>query len=210
MSVLYESLLLDSEVSKKEKTLLLVGLFAARREERQMQYFVERAVEAGNSIMEIAELISSAIISRGIPTWLSGTEAITYAIELAGAANVIVAEAEVSSFVSQEECISYYQSEFAILPKWIQYLVDYAPDTLLKYSNLRTTTLRDGTVSRLLKELLLYAINICDAYEKGISIHKTNAISLGANDAVLEEIKAICIYAVGLQAIWNDEVGANQ
>lgn len=207
MSVMNQMFLTDGEITKKEKSLLLVGLFAARREERQMQYFVKLAVEAENSIVEIAELISSAIISRGIPTWLSGIEAITYAIELVGNADVTVEEVGVSSFISQEECISYYQSEFEVLPKWIQYLVDYAPDTLLKYSNLRTTSLRDGAVSRLLKELLLYAINICDAYEKGIAIHKANAIALGADDAVLEEIKAICIYAVGIQAIWSDGVG---
>lgn len=202
--MIYQAFLTEGAVTKKDKTLLLVGLFAARREERQMQYFVEQAIEAGNNVAEIAELIAAAIISRGIPTWLSGIEAISYAIQLVGDTEVAIEKAEVAEFASQQECIHYYQSEFDVLPKWIQYLVDYAPDTLLKYSNLRTTSLRDGEVPRLLKELLLYAINICDGYDKGIAIHKANALVLGANDAILEEIKAICIYAVGLQAIWHD------
>lgn len=198
------SLLQDSSLSKKEKSLLLVGLFAARREEQAMLHFTEVAIDAGNTVNEIAELISAAIISRGIPTWLSGIEAISKAIEITGKTESSIEAQNVSAFSSQEDCVSYYQSEFEQLPKWIQYLVDYAPDTLLKYSNLRTTSLRDGVVSRFLKELLLYAINLCDQYPKGINIHKTNAIQLGATNAVLEDIKTICIYAVGIQAIFND------
>lgn len=205
MSSVYQALLTEGALTRKEKTLLLVGLFAARREEKQMLYFVKQAVEEGNAVTEMAELIASAIISRGIPTWLSGIEAITYAIQLSGDAQATKIGKEVDAFSSQQECIDYYQREFDVLPTWIQYLVDYAPDTLLTYSNLRTTSLRDGAVSRLLKELLLYAINVCDGYEKGILIHKTNAISLGASVDILDEVKAICIYAVGIKALWNDK-----
>ncbi len=202
---MYQALLTEGALTRKEKTLLLVGLFAARREEKQMLYFVKQAVEEGNAVTEMAELIASAIISRGIPTWLSGIEAITYAIQLSGDAQATKIGKEVDAFSSQQECIDYYQREFDVLPTWIQYLVDYAPDILLTYSNLRTTSLRDGAVSRLLKELLLYAINVCDGYEKGILIHKTNAISLGASVDILDEVKAICIYAVGIKALWNDK-----
>ena len=198
------SLLNDSHLSKKDKSLLLVGLFAARREEQAMLHFTEVAIEAGNTVNEIAELISATIISRGIPAWLSGIEAITKAIELTEKVESTKELQSVSSFSNQEECISYYQSEFEQLPKWIAYLVDYAPDTLLKYSNLRTTVLRDGVVSRFLKELLLYAINLCDQYPKGIDIHKTNAIQMGATDDVRKDIRTICIYAVGIQAVFND------
>ena len=204
MQTIVHSLLKDGEMKAKDKTLLLVGLFAARREEREMLYFLERAVKEGNSVAEIAELISAAIISRGIPTWLSGIEAITKAIELSPHQNSQMNEANISTFESQEQCIQYYKSEFEQLPKWIQYLIDYAPDTLLKYSNLRTTSLRDGVVSRCLKELLLYAINLCDQYPKGIEIHKANALDLGANTAILEETRILCIYAVGIQAIWQE------
>lgn len=198
------SLLQSSSLSKKDKSLLLVGLFAARREEQAMLHFTEAAIEAGNTVQEIAELISAAIISRGIPTWLSGIDAISKAIELTGKAESSIESQNISAFSTQEACISYYQSEFEQLPKWIEYLVDYAPDTLLKYSNLRTTVLRDGVVSRYLKELLLYAINICDQYPKGIDIHKTNAITLGATDEVLLDARTICIYVVGIQAMFND------
>lgn len=198
------SLLNDSHLSKKDKSLLLVGLFAARREEQAMLHFTEVAIEAGNTVHEIAELISAAIISRGIPTWLSGIEAITKAIELTGKDESTRELQNISAFSTQEECVNYYQSEFEQLPKWIAYLVEYAPDTLLKYSNLRTTSLRDGVVPRFLKELLLYAINICDQYPKGVIIHKTNAIQMGATDDVLKDIRTICIYAVGVQAVFND------
>lgn len=198
------SLLQDSSLSKKDKSLILVGLFASRREEQAMLHFTEVAIEAGNTVHEIAELISAAIISRGIPAWLSGIDAISKAIEITGKAESTIESQKISAFSNQEDCVSYYQSEFEQLPKWIEYLVEYAPDTLLKYSNLRTTSLRDGGVSRYLKELLLYAINICDQYPKGIDIHKSNAIQLGVTNTILEDIKTICIYAVGIQAIFND------
>ena len=195
------ALLNDAHLSQKDKSLLLVGLFAARREEQAMLHFTEVAVASGNTVEEIAELISAAIISRGIPTWLSGIEAITKAIELTGKTDTTTEALNISAFSSQEECVNYYQSEFEQLPTWIAYLVDYAPDTLLKYSNLRTTSLRDGAVSRFLKELLLYAINICDQYPKGIDIHQSNAVQMGATDEVLLEVRTICIYAVGVQAV---------
>jgi len=195
------SLLNDSHLSKKDKSLLLVGLFAARREEQPMLHFTEVAVKSGNTVNEIAELISAAIISRGIPTWLSGIESITKAIELTGKTESTLETQNIAAFSTQEDCISYYQTEFEQPPQWISYLVDYAPDTLLKYSNLRTTSLRDGVVSRYLKELLLYAINICDEYPKGIEIHETNAIQLGATEDVLQDVRTICIYAVGVQAV---------
>lgn len=187
-------------LTSKEKCLLLVGLFAARREEQEMLQAVDAAVTTGNGVAEIAELITAAIISRGIPTWLSGIEAISKAIELTDENSTLPNEENIASFATKEECIQYYQTEFNVLPKWIQYLVEYAPDTLLKYSNLRSTSLRDGLVSRLLKELLLYAINICDGYPKGIEIHKTNALQLGANQNLLCEIKELCVLAVGLKA----------
>jgi alkylhydroperoxidase/carboxymuconolactone decarboxylase family protein YurZ len=195
------SLLKDSHLSKKDKSLLLVGIFAARREEQAMLHFTEVAIDAGNTVNEIAELLSASIISRGIPAWLSGIDAISKAIELTVKAESTIKPHSISAFSTQEDCISYYQSEFEQLPKWIEYLVDFAPDILLKYSNLRTTSLRDGIVSRHLKELLLYAINICDQYTKGIEIHETNAIQLGATEEVLQDVRTICIYAVGVQAV---------
>lgn len=194
----------DGKLSSKDKSLLLVGLFAARREEPEMLLAVEAAVAKGNEVMEIAELISAAIISRGIPTWLSGIEAISKAMELTSVKSASPNLNNISAFATKDECIQYYQTEFDVLPKWIQYLVDYAPDTLLKYSNLRTTSLRDGSLSRLIKELLLYAINICDGYLKGIEIHKINALQLGADEDLLYEIKELCVLAVGLKAIFQE------
>jgi len=66
MSIMYQALLVEGALTKKDKALIMVGLFAARREEKEMMYCVELAVEAGNSVVEISELIASAIISRGV------------------------------------------------------------------------------------------------------------------------------------------------
>lgn len=189
----------EGVITKKEKALLAVALFAARREEQEMLHMTNIAVEEGNTTAEIAECIASTIISRGIPAWLSGVGAIEKSIMLQGEEQMHLPAVE--AFQTEEECITYYRREFEILPQWVDYLISFAPDTLLKYSNLRTTSLKDGLVSRLHKELLLYAINICDQYEKGIAIHKANAKQLGAGPLHLQEIKELCVYAVGIRAV---------
>ncbi|MGX9132952.1 carboxymuconolactone decarboxylase family protein [Rummeliibacillus sp. JY-2-4R] len=203
-----KEVLKESALSTKDKTLLLVAICAARRDEQSMLYYTEQAVIAGNGVVEIAELISSAIISRGIPTWLSGIEAITHAISIISDEELKLQrntgqKLDIATFQTQEECIHYYQTEFSVLPKWVQYLIDYQPDMLLKYSNLRITSLRDGEVSRLLKELLLYAINVSDNYSKGMEIHRTNALNLGATQEVLFEVHILCTLLIGFKAIQN-------
>lgn len=186
--------------SKKEAYIFLTALCAARRKESSMIYFAKQAKNYGAEIEELAELIGSAIISRGIPTWLSGVEVLQY---FSQTENEPLQSVE--GFQSIEECIQYYENEFEIIPVWVEYLIKYLPDTLLKYSNLRTTSLRDGRITRLQKELLLYAINICDFYDKGIKIHKTNASQLGATQAIFQEVKGFCIIASGIDLMWIDE-----
>lgn len=191
----------NGHLTSEEKVLLLIGLFAARREEAEMLEIVDIAIEKNISIAKIAELISSAIISRGIPTWLSGIEAITYALSKGVEKESDVAHHTAKKFETTEDCIAYYQSEFDVLPTWVQYLIDFAPEILLTYSNIRNVALSDGRVPRLLKELLLYAINICDKYPKGIELHQANALQLGADEDVLKEVRGLCILVVGLKAI---------
>lgn len=194
----------EGVLTKKEKALLAVALFAARREEQEMLYMTDIAVKEGNTAAEIAECIASAIISRGIPAWLSGIAAVEKSIKLQGEGQINYSPAD--AFQTQEECIDYYKREFETLPQWVDYLITFAPDTLMKYSNLRITSLRDGLVSRVLKELLLYAINICDQYEKGIAIHETNAKLLGAGRLHFQEVKEICVYAIGIRAVIGGKV----
>lgn len=193
----------NGTLTKEEKILLMVGIFAARRKENEMLKIVEIAIENDIPVEKMAELISSAIISRGIPTWLSGIEAITLALSKVNKQEITPYQKDAKTFKSKEECIQYYQSEFDVLPRWVEYLIHYAPDILLTYSNIRNVSLSDGHVTRLLKELLLYAINVCDAYPKGIELHQANAERLGADDEMLNEVKELCILAVGMKAIFS-------
>lgn len=199
--------LIDSELDKKEQILLLLGLFSARRDEEKLKLVAEIAVENGVPIEQQADMISSTIISRGIPSWLSGIEALDIAGKAISAKesdvdeDVVKPQRVVDMFHTVEECITYYKTEFTKVPSWVDYLIEYAPTILLHYSNLRTVSLEDYEVPRLLKELLLYAINVCDRYPKGIAIHKTNAIMLGATKELLYEVRKLCVLAVGVGAM---------
>lgn len=207
----------DGELCRKDQILLLLGLFSARRDEEKLKLMAEIAVENNVPIEEQADIISSTIISRGIPSWLSGIEALEIAkkvedenhmeiqsdilFEVSGEEDSEKESQSSDMFSSVEECIHYYKTEFVQVPPWVQYLMEYAPSKLLHYSNLRTASLNDNKVPRLLKELLLYAINVCDRYPKGIAIHKTNAIILGASQELLYEVRKLCVLAVGVGAM---------
>ena len=177
------SYLIEGELCKKDQLLILLGLFSARREEEKLKVVAQLAAEDGITLAQMADLISSAIISRGIPTWLSGMEALQAVAALKPSMSFNDA-LHMETFRIVEECVHYYQTEFAEVPAWVNYLIDYAPTILLHYSNLRTVALADSQVPRRLKELLLYAINVCDRYPKGIAIHKTNAMQLGATEEI--------------------------
>ena len=199
---LREEILVDGKVSKKDKELILVGINASRRYERSMLYHTKGAIDAGATVDEIADVIATCIISRGIPAWLTGIEAIKYAVnELAGPTSLNQKnERENRHFESIEDCLQYYEQEFASTPDWVELLKQYNPDVLFRYSNLRNTALSDHHVSRKLKELILVAINVCEHYKKGIEIHVNNARELGATDEEIAEVSLVGVLTAGIPA----------
>jgi alkylhydroperoxidase/carboxymuconolactone decarboxylase family protein YurZ len=194
-------ILVDGKLSKKDKELILVGVNAARRYERSMIYHTKGAIESGATVDEIADIIATCIISRGIPAWLTGIKAIQYAIhDLQGKHSEEIQEEKNLSFRSLEECLRYYEAETGRMPEWVHLLKEHNPDVLYQYSNLRNHVLTDRYASRKLKELVLVGINVCEMYKEGIQIHVNNAKKLGATDEEIAEVSLVGLLTAGIPA----------
>jgi len=204
---LNELVLRNGALSRKEKECILVGINAARRYEKSMLYHTKCAIDVGASLDELAEILSVCILSRGLPAWLEGMKALAYAakyIDETRAPKVLSKhngqKPNRYSFESLDDCIHYYDNMFGTLPQWAKVLLDYSPDTLLHYTNLRNANLSDGRVSRKLKELVLVGINTAERYPEGVRIHTEGARSCGATEMEIAECHLTAVLTAGIPA----------
>ncbi|WP_251555183.1 carboxymuconolactone decarboxylase family protein [Neobacillus muris] len=199
-------ILVDGALSKKEKELILVGINAARRYERSMIYHTKGAIDSGATIEELADVLSVCIISRGIPAWFTGVEAIKYAISYCGDGETAAAEAapaltEDDFFASLTDYNGYYKQETGgEVPNWVKVLNQFNPACLERYTDLRRSVLRDDVVSRKLKELVLVGINVAEMYPRGIELHMKGAKRFGATDAEIADVSLVALLTAGIPA----------
>ena len=206
-------------LSRKEKEWILVGVNAARRYERSMLYHTRGAVDAGSTVSELAEILVPCILSRGLPAWLEGYKALTYAEEYLSERGhdqddrEEVTEATAPSITTVEEALTYFSREAGgDQPEWVGLMNVYAPGTLRDYANLRKLALGDGLVPRKMKELVLVGINLSERYSNGVSLHVTSARRLGATDAELADVALTCVLTAGIPAWFelSDLLSADQ
>lgn len=198
------SILKDGALSRKEKELILVGINAARRYEKSMLLHTRGAMDAGAELIELAEILSVCILSRGLPAWLVGSKALEYAAESMKKNNRKI-DYDQRSFINAgfqdvQECLEYYQEILGEIPEWVHHLASFRPDVLIHYSNLRRSNLSDGRVSRKLKELVLVGINVAERYSEGVRIHTDGARSCGATDQELAECYLTALLTAGIPA----------
>jgi alkylhydroperoxidase/carboxymuconolactone decarboxylase family protein YurZ len=204
---LRNEILVKGVLSRKDKELILVGINAARRYERSMLYHTKGAVDAGATVEEIVDILSPCILSRGIPAWLEGSKAVKYAIdylysigkvEKAPSINETVAS---GTFSSMEDVLNYFQQEGAgNIPEWVKLLEAYSPEVVKNYGTLRSGILRNSTVSRKLKELVLVGINVSERYKEGVRIHVASAKKEGATDQEIAEVSLVGVLTAGIPA----------
>ncbi|MGF6952827.1 alkylhydroperoxidase/carboxymuconolactone decarboxylase family protein YurZ [Neobacillus sp. B4I6] len=196
-------ILVDGALSKKEKELILVGINAARRYERSMIYHTKGAIDSGASIEEVADVLATCIISRGIPAWFTGVKAIEYAVSYVGKEEFNAAPPgdEESFFASLADYNSYYEKEVGgELPNWVKVLNQFNPSVLERYTDLRRTVLKDNVVSRKLKELVLVGINVAEMYPRGIELHVQGAKKYGATEAEIADVSLVALLTAGIPA----------
>lgn len=185
---LRSGILRDGALSRKEKDLLLVGVNAARRYRPSLLGHARLAVREGASPEEVVETILVAILSRGIPSWMEGLEAVRVAEEAAGRPARLAAPPPAAPEAA---------------PPWLTALEERSPEIGRLYGALRANVLRDGHLSRAFRELVLVGINLAEGYQPGIQLHAGNARRLGAGDAHLVETALTVVLTAGIPAWFN-------
>ncbi|NHM32893.1 carboxymuconolactone decarboxylase family protein [Neobacillus terrae] len=199
-TALRNEILVKGKMKQKDKELILVGVNAARRYERSMLYHTKGAIDAGATVEEIIEIISTCIISRGIPAWMTGIKAISYALnDLKGQYSIEPVHEE-KGFTSVEECLNFFRDGSGAVPEWLNLLGKHNPDVLIQYCSLRKIVLKEQAVSRKLKELLLVGINVCERYKEGVALHVKGARNFGATDEEIAEISLVGLLTAGIPA----------
>jgi alkylhydroperoxidase/carboxymuconolactone decarboxylase family protein YurZ len=199
-TALRNEILVKGKMQQKDKELILVGINAARRYERSMLYHTKGAIDAGATVEEIIEIISTCIISRGIPAWMTGVKAITYALEDLKGKYVNEPVHKEKGFTSVEECMNFFSNGSGNVPDWLSLLAKHNPDVLVQYCSLRKVVLKEQAVSRKLKELLLIGINVCERYKEGVELHVKGAKNFGATNEEIAEVSLVGLLTAGIPA----------
>jgi alkylhydroperoxidase/carboxymuconolactone decarboxylase family protein YurZ len=198
---LRNEIMTDGALSKKEKELLLVAINAARRYERSMIYHTKGAVDAGATLQELIEILAVCIISRGIPAWITGMEAIQYAAAYMKVTDIKSKDGQKNDHLATTaKCMEYYQYDLGAAPEWADLLCQSNPQVFMAYSNLRAAVLKEGVVSRKLKELILVGINVAERYPKGVKLHVMSAKKYGATDQEIAEVSLTALLTSGIPA----------
>jgi alkylhydroperoxidase/carboxymuconolactone decarboxylase family protein YurZ len=195
---LRSSVMKDGALPRKDKELILVGINAARRYETSMLYHTQGAIDAGASVLEIADAVVTTVISRGLPAWLEGQKAVQYAAERLGHREVSITPND--SVVDVAACDRYYVEAFGDIPGWAVELRSSHPQVYVAYTNLRRATLVDGHISAALKELILAGINAAERYSLGVQIHASGALQKGATKEQLAECFMTAVLTAGIPA----------
>jgi AhpD family alkylhydroperoxidase len=179
------TVLRDGVLSRKEKDLLLVGVNAARRYRPSLLGHTRLAVQEGATPEEVLEAVLVGILSRGIPAWMEGLEAVELAERHAGR-KARLPEAGDAADDAQ--------------PGWLAALHERAPAAGDAYRRLRATLLLNGQLPRLFRELVLVGINLSEGYEPGVRLHAGNARRFGADDRHLVETALTMVLTAGIPA----------
>ncbi|MGC8567510.1 MAG: carboxymuconolactone decarboxylase family protein [Caldisphaera sp.] len=184
---LRQNILKDGILTKKEKNLILVGVNAAKRYMPSMMGHTKIAILYGATPSEIAEVVLIGIISRGIPSWIVGKNAVSYAEQI----TKVKVQLKGKKITEETE------------PSWLIELKAISKEIGDNYSKLRIKLLQDGHVSHLLKELILAGINLVDGYEEGVRLHIKNSVKLGATKQHLFELSTTLLLTAGIPVWFN-------
>lgn len=197
---LRETVIVDGKLSKKEKHLILLGVNAARRYEMGMIHHAKEAYRLGATVGEVVEILTSCILSRGIPAWLEGVKVIELALK-EKSIPIEEQQKEINKIDNLEKAIDYFKNENnEVIPEWVLNMKKYSPQSLVYYASLRQNELRDSIVSRKLKELVLVGINISERYKLGVELHVKGAKREGATFEEIAEVGLICLLTSGIPA----------
>ncbi len=181
------------------RELIFMGIYAAKGYPSGVTRHAERAIQAGATPMEINEILTAVLISRGLSAYEIGSQVLSSGMKSEGK-TVAGDITKASNHKTLDEILTYFRQVFGDIPYWVQTLVDSKPEIFLGYYNMRSEILKDNILPRKYKELALVALNASERYQDGLIVHMKGAIASGATELELLEAMSLAILTGGMVA----------
>lgn len=97
--------------------------------------------------------------------------------------------------------LTYFKEVYGAVPGWVGKMHTYRPDALHHYTNLRSSVMEEGLLTRKEKDLLLVGINAARCYERSMLYHTKGAIEGGATIPELVEYLLVASRYGGLNSL---------
>lgn len=192
-------------VPLKVKELIVGATFAAQDYARGSELHFRNAIEAGATRIEISEILTAAVISRGEKAYVTGHQTLpfcTYEDNKGRASATDVSETSVADIVK------YFNGYYGKYLPHVRLLVEGGYyDVLRGYYTMRAEVLRDASLPRKYKEFLLMVINGASMFVDAMRIHVKGSLDCGATKEEIFEAMLLVIPTGGVAA-WLGSVTA--
>jgi alkylhydroperoxidase/carboxymuconolactone decarboxylase family protein YurZ len=194
---LRSEIMIDGAISKKDKDLIIVGINAARNYERSMIYHTKGALDSGSTIQEVAEIIAASTVLRGLTVLLEGVKAISYAEAYTSKdTNDNVDEQRFKVSEKAEDAVAYFIEATGTIPSIAEELKKLVQGGSVE----KDIVLKDGALSRKVKELLLVGISISDLDGVKVKAQMESARKAGSTEAEIADVGFACLLTAGIPA----------
>ncbi|MEW5804481.1 MAG: hypothetical protein AB1847_20500 [bacterium] len=153
--------------------------------------------------VELLDIISTVLISRGPVALITALEAGILSDKQDGNKLPFVNN---DTKMTGVDILCYFRKNMGSVPDWIRLLDETIPRGVELYYNWRNKILTDGTLSRKIKELTLFAVNAVSLYREGMKIHAMGFIQAGGSRKELFIGLLIAFIGGGIVA-WIEGIG---
>lgn len=197
-----EGILQEEKLSKKEKILILLGIYASKGWIGYVKDFLtEQIKQTDIKGDEVIEALETVVLSRGPTPLLDGNRAFHPFLKRENTGRV----AEGKAPKTTHEILDYFKSRFKDIPAWIEVMGQQFPPVLENYYSMRSNALEGGSLPRRIKELILVGVNAAGLYHEGMKIHMNGALQSGASKEEILETLLVSILGGGIVS-WIDGI----
>lgn len=198
-----EEILREGALTKKEKFLILIGIYASKGWLGFTQDFLSKKIKHLNiKAEEVIEILETAVLSRGPIPWIDGNQILS---SLLRGETVERGREGTTPSKSSQEILDYFRSRFKEVPAWIEIMGQRFPKALQHYYSMRSSALDTGLLPRKIKELVLVGINATGLYREGMKGHMNGALQAGASKEEILETLLISILGGGIVS-WGEGI----
>ena len=207
-----EAVFADGALSAAEKYLIAAAVAATRGDREGTAAHAARALEAGATPGQVLEAFLPPLLSHGPSAWETAAAAVQglglgslpestagpAPEELDPAPQGAGQDSSGAAGAGEADTLDYYRRDLGHVPPWVHMLDRYARPYLEGYTRLRRAVLRDGHLSRRIKELVIVGCHAAHRYPRGAGYHVRGALRQGATPAQVAETFLVAAAAAGI------------